>query len=202
MKSEDARPYSSPLRAEQAAATRERIVDAAVELLQGTDPGAFGMQDVADRAGVSVSTAYRAFPTKDDLIAGVLEAIKARFEAVAGSPPTTREELQASVPSAVRAVYELEPQYRALFATAAGREAHRTTAGARSASVDQAFADGLDGMDERQRRLVTSMLYLVTSSKSVLWLKDYADLDVDEAADAIAWALAALTAAADKELER
>jgi AcrR family transcriptional regulator len=202
MNANDARSYASPLRAEQAAATRERIVDAAVELLQAADPGAFGMPDVADRAGVSVSTAYRAFPTKDDLIAGVLGAIQERFEVAAGLRPTTREELEASVPGAVRAVYELEPLYRALFATAAGREAHRATAGERSASVDQAFTDGLDGMDERQRRLVTSMLYLVTSSRSVLWLKDYAGLDVDEAADAVAWALAALTTAAQKELER
>lgn len=202
MKSEAPRSYSSPLRAEQAAATRERIVDAAVELLQATDPGAFGMPDVADRAGVSVSTVYRAFATKDDLIAGVLEAIRERFDAAAGSPPTTREELQMSVPAAVRAVYELEPLFRALFATAAGREAHRSTAGERSASVDRAVTDGLDGMDERQRRLVTSMLYLVTSSRSVLWLKDYAGLDVDEAADAVAWALAALTTAAQKDAGR
>ena len=108
----------------------------------------------------------------------------------------------SSVPAAVRAVYELEPLYRALFATAAGREAHRATAGERSASVDRAFTDGLDGMDERQRRLVISMLYLVTSSKSVLWLKDYAGLSADEAADAVAWALAALTTAAQTEESR
>ena len=199
MKSGDARSYSSPLRAEQAEATRERIVGAAIELLQAADPGAFGMPDVADQAGVSVSTVYRAFPTKDDLVAGVLDAIRDRFEASAGSPPTTREELEASVPGAVRAIYELEPQYRALFATTAGREAHRSTAAQRSASVERAFTDGLDRMDERQRRLVTAMLYLVTSSKSVLWLKDYAGLDVDEAVDAVAWALAALTTAAQAE---
>jgi AcrR family transcriptional regulator len=191
--------YSSPLRAEQAAATRDRIVDAAVALLQDGDVSDFGMQDVADRAGVAVRTVYRAFPSKDDLIAGVLDAIRERFEAAAGSPPTTREELQVSVPGAVRAVYELEPLYQALFATRAGREAHRRTAGQRSATVDRAVTDGLDGMDERQRRLVTSMLFLVTSSKSVLWLKDYAGLDVDEAADAVAWALAALTTAAHKD---
>ena len=202
MNARPARSYTSPLRAEQAAATRDRIVDAAVELLQGTDPGAFGMPDVADRAGVSVSTVYRAFPTKEDLLAGVLETIKERFDRTAGSPPTTQAELQASVPGAVRAVYELEPLFRALFATAAGREAHRATAGERSASVERAFADGLEGMDERQRRLVTSMLYLITSSKSVLWLKDYAGLDIDEAADAVAWALAALSAAAQEEASR
>lgn len=196
------RSYTSPLRAEQAQATRERVIDATVDLLQDGDLGAIGMQDVADRAGVAIRTVYRAFPSKDDLIAGVLEAIVERFGAAAGSPPTTREELQASVPGAVRAVYELEPLYRALFATAAGREVHRATAGERLASVDRAFVDGLDGMDDRQRRLVASMLYLITSSKSVLWLKDYAGLDVDEAADAVGWALAALSAAAREEARR
>ena len=87
------------------------------------------MQDVADRAGVSVRTVYRAFPTKDDLLVGVLDAIKERFDAIAGAPPTTRDEFDASVPGAVRAVYELEPLYRALFATVAGREAHRAAPG-------------------------------------------------------------------------
>lgn len=197
-----ARRYASPLRAEQAAATRDRILDATVALLQDNDVSSFGMQDVADLAGVAVRTVYRAFPTKDDLLVGVLDAIRLRFDATAGEPPTTGEELQASVPGAVRAVFELEPLYRALFATAAGRELHRATAGDRNAAVDRAFADGLDGLDERQRRLVIAVLYLVTSSKSVLWLKDYAGLDVDDAADAIAWALAALTKAAQEEAGR
>src|SRR5688572_154313 len=125
------RTYSSPLRAEQAAATRERIIDATVELLQDADAGAVGMQEVAERAGVAVRTVYRSFPTKDDLFTGVLDAIRARFEAVAGTPPTTAEELRASVGPAVRAVYELAPLYRALFATAAGREVHRRSAGER-----------------------------------------------------------------------
>ena len=196
------RVYSSPLRAEQAAATRNRIVDATVALLRDNDASSFSMQDVADHAGVAVRTVYRAFPTKDDLIAGVLDAIREGFEAAAGEPPTTREELQASVPAAVRAVFELEPLYRALFATAAGRELHRATAGDRNAAVEQAVADGLDGLDDRQRRLVIAMLYLVTSSKSVLWLKDYAGLDLDEAADAVAWALAALTKVARQDARR
>lgn len=191
------RPYTSPLRAEQAAATRDRIVDAAVGLLQDGDAAAIAMQDVADAAGVSVRTVYRAFPTKDDLLVGVLETIKERFERTAGTPPTTRDELAASIPGAVRAVFEVEPMYRALFATAAGREMHRSTAGARSASVEEAFTDGLDGMDERERRLLVSLLYLVTSSRSVLWLKDYMGLDVDEVIDAVSMAVDLLSARRD-----
>lgn len=195
---ETGRPYSSPLRAEQAAATRIRIIDGAVALLQNGDAG-FGMQDVATEAGVSVRTVYRAFPTKDDLLAGVLGEIKTRFERAAGSPPTTREELIASIPGAVKAVYELDPLYRALFATAAGQETHRATAGERLASVERAFEEGLEVLAERQRRLVVSLLYLVTSSKSVLWLHDYAGLNVGEATEAVSWAVTALYAAAQKE---
>jgi AcrR family transcriptional regulator len=167
-----------------------------VELLQGVDPGAFGMQDVADRAGVSVRTVYRAFPTKDDLLDGVLATIKERFERIAGPPPTTRQELDASVPGAVRAVYELEPLYRALFATTAGREVHQSTTAARRPSFEAAFAEDLAGLPEHQVRLIVALLHLVTSSRSVLWLKDYAGLDVDEASAAVGWAVAALATAA------
>lgn len=201
MTSEGGRRYSSPLRAEQAAATRDRIVDATVALLQGVDPGAFGMQDVADRAGVSVRTVYRAFPTKDDLLDGVLAAIQERFAAIAGAPPSTRHEFDASIPGAVHAVYELEPLYRALFATAAGREVHQGAASARRPSFEGAFAEELAGLPDAQVRLVVALLHLVTSSRSVLWLKDYAGLDVDEASAAVGWAVAAFAAAA-KEMKR
>ena len=127
-----------------------------------------------------------------------METIKERFERTAGAPPTTGEELRASVPAAVRAVFEVEPLYRALFATAAGREMHRATSGDRSASVESAFTDGLDGMEARERRLLVSLLYLVTSSKSVLWLKDYMGLEVDEVIDAVSMAVELLRAPLDE----
>lgn len=189
------RAYSSQLRVEQAAATRDRIVNATVALLQDEDPSAVGMQDVADRAGVSVRTVYRAFPTRDDLFAGVLAAIKERFEQSAGPPPTTAVALQSSVAPSVRAVYELEPLYRALFATPAGRESHRRSAGARRATVEAAFAEETAGLTAQQVQQFAALVHLVTSSRGVLFLKDYAGLDVDEASATVSWAVAALTAA-------
>ena len=159
MKAQAERTYSSPLRAEQAAATRDRIVDATVALLQDNDVSAFGMQDVADRAGVAVRTVYRAFPTKDDLIAGVLEAIKERFEAAAGAPPTTAEELEASVGGAVRAVFELEPLYRALFADRGrARPAQPHVGHARAATVEAAFTDGLAALSTEQAQQISAVV--------------------------------------------
>jgi AcrR family transcriptional regulator len=196
MKAKAGRPYSSPLRAEQAAATRDRIVDATVALLQDNDVSAFSMQDVADRAGVALRTAYRAFPTKDDLISGVLDAAEERFEAAAGGPPpTTPAGLRAHAGPAVRAVFELEPLYRALFATASGRELHARMGEGRLAATEGAFAEELSGLTDAQRQQFAGVAYLVMSSRGVLFLKDYAGLDVEAATSAVSWALDVLVAA-------
>ena len=178
-----ARPYSSPLRAEQAAATRDRIVDATVALLRDGDPSAFGMQDVADRAGVSVRTVYRAFPTKDDLIAGVLAAINERLERVARAParpparvrsPRRRGTVVPASSSSSRSTGRSSPRRQA---------ARRTGAPVPSgcAAIEAAFADDLAGLPAEQARRFAAALYLVTSSRSVFFLKDYAGFDVDDA---------------------
>lgn len=109
MESADVRSYSSPLRAEQAAATRLRVLDAAIDLLHEADSGDVAIPDVAERAGVSVRTAYRVFPTSEDLLEGVLAEVSTRFESNAGTMPTTLDEYVQSAGRAVGAVYEAEP---------------------------------------------------------------------------------------------
>lgn len=186
------RPYRSPLRAEQAASTRSRILDAAIELLRETDSGEIAIPDVAERASVSVSTAYRAFPTRDDLLEGVLDELTERFGSIAGPIPTSLDELVESARRAVRAVYEVEPLYRALFATPAGRELHRRTAPERSSSIDAMITRELDDLTPQQRRSFIAVAHLVSSSRSVLFLKDYQELDSDDAVAAVHWALQVL----------
>jgi TetR/AcrR family transcriptional regulator, cholesterol catabolism regulator len=46
---------------------RTRIVEAFMELLETASPTGVSMPAVADRAGISVRTLYRYFPSKDDL---------------------------------------------------------------------------------------------------------------------------------------
>lgn len=59
-------------RSKQIDRTRAAILDAAVEMILGTDnPGALTMQEIADAAGVSHRTIYRHFPTRQDLINAV-----------------------------------------------------------------------------------------------------------------------------------
>jgi AcrR family transcriptional regulator len=65
------RPYDSPLRREQAAETRSRILEAAQGLFVRNGYVGTSMGDIAASAGVSLKTVYDAFTTKS----GVLDAL-------------------------------------------------------------------------------------------------------------------------------
>jgi AcrR family transcriptional regulator len=63
-------PYRATHRTEaRRLATRERIVDAALEQMAEGGYSSAGVQAVAGRAGVAVGTVYRHFPSKGDLFA-------------------------------------------------------------------------------------------------------------------------------------
>jgi AcrR family transcriptional regulator len=62
------RPYSSPRRQEQAAATRRSILEAAQRLFQRQGYGATTMEAIAAEAGVALKTVYVAFATKSGLL--------------------------------------------------------------------------------------------------------------------------------------
>ncbi len=56
------RPYTLKRRAERQDTTRQRIVDAAIELHQTIGPTATTISEIAERAGVGRVTVYRHFP--------------------------------------------------------------------------------------------------------------------------------------------
>lgn len=63
-----ARAYTLKRRAEQQDETRQRIVDAAIELHQSRGPAATTIRQIADRAGVGRVTVYRHFPDEPTLL--------------------------------------------------------------------------------------------------------------------------------------
>jgi AcrR family transcriptional regulator len=65
------RPYHSPLRQEQAAATRTAVLDAAQRLFERDGYPASSMQAIATEAGVASKTVYLAFATKSGLLRAV-----------------------------------------------------------------------------------------------------------------------------------
>jgi AcrR family transcriptional regulator len=64
-----ARPYRMVARAESAAATGERILDAAIEVFWELPPEAITLDEVARRADVTVQTVIRRFGGRDGLFA-------------------------------------------------------------------------------------------------------------------------------------
>lgn len=68
----DKRPYHSPLRREQAQATRQRILDAALALFAAQGYGATSVAAIAREAGVVPETIYAAFATKRGIVDGLI----------------------------------------------------------------------------------------------------------------------------------
>lgn len=78
------RPYRMGARAEKAAATRERVLDAVRELLaEGTFQDA-PIDDIATRAGVTRVTVYRTFGSRQGLLEAVFldQIVRARLDLV------------------------------------------------------------------------------------------------------------------------
>jgi AcrR family transcriptional regulator len=76
-----ATPDAPPLRRD-AAANRERILAAAVEVFSGSGPEA-GIDEIARRAGVGIGTVYRRFPTKEALVQAIVAQLLRDLVAVA-----------------------------------------------------------------------------------------------------------------------
>ena len=68
------RTYTSPVRDEQAARTRARILDAAARLFLDRGYGRTTMKDVADEAGVARDTVHAAFGSKPRLLTALIDA--------------------------------------------------------------------------------------------------------------------------------
>ncbi|MDQ2755999.1 MAG: TetR/AcrR family transcriptional regulator [Actinomycetota bacterium] len=69
------RPYRSPIRAAQSAATRDRIIAAARELLTSHGYSGSPVADIARLADVSVDTIYASVGRKPDLVLAVVDDI-------------------------------------------------------------------------------------------------------------------------------
>jgi AcrR family transcriptional regulator len=72
------RPYRQRLRAESAAMTRQRIIDAAREALTDQPIRSFNISEVADRAGVVRSTIYTVFGSRQGLLRAVVDDVVER----------------------------------------------------------------------------------------------------------------------------
>ena len=150
------RPYHQAARARAAAATGERILDAAVDLFWA-QPGGIVLEDVARGAGVTVQTVLRRFGSKDGLFQAAATRERDVVVAQRGTAPVGDTRAAVSVlvdhyeeygERVLRLLAEetRSPALRAI--TDSGREVHRQWCA-------QVFAPALSGLGDtdRDRRL-------------------------------------------------
>ena len=94
------RRYTMTRRAETAAATRQRILDSAVQLYCDRQIEEFTLDEVARRAGATVQTVLRAFGSKENLLLAALHRLAEGGVPLKPTPP-------GDVAAAVGAIFDL-----------------------------------------------------------------------------------------------
>lgn len=151
------RSYRMVARAASAAATGERILDAAVELFWERPGEQVSLDEVAQRAGVTVQTVIRRFGGRDGLFAAAAEREHERVRAqrdearagdVAGAVRVLVDHYEALGERVLRLLAEEERAPRLRELADRGRGYHRDWC----ARVFASALEGLEGV-ERHRRL-------------------------------------------------
>ena len=188
------RGYSSELRAQQADATRTRILDATVRVM-ARGLASVSMPEVAREAGVSVPTIYRHFGSKEDLLAAIYPHVARRVGLDKVPDPVTFDDLR----DGIRTVFEKVDSYsdleRAAVASPGADVTRRLTMPQRLKRLS-AFADSVQPRLARtDRERITRLLVVLTASSSLRMWRDHLGVSVEQAADDIDWVMRASIAA-------
>ena len=190
-----ARTYGSPLRAQQAEGTRERILDATVRVM-ARGIAFVSVPQVAREAGVSVPTVYRHFATKRDLLGAVYAHSVRRAGLEELVIPRSMDELRGGL----RAYFERTDSFgdlaRAAMASPAAEESRRINMPDRVA-IFRRIADSIEPKPSKvDRDRIARLLVILTASSAVRLWRDQLGSSVEEAADDVDWVLRAVIASA------
>lgn len=189
----ETRSYTSPLRRDQAQATRDRILDAvAAELEERGGLDGVSNRLIAERAGVTEITVYRHFPNRDLLLAAMWTRLNAE-RGVRGGFPDRIDEVEDRL-TALFTSFDATPAHiLATVTTPQGREMRASQDEARRtawlSTLEIAFPD-LPGAD---RARAAGVLQLLNSAYAWLSLREQWGMDGAEAATAVRWAVRTLT---------
>ncbi|HZQ64762.1 MAG TPA: TetR/AcrR family transcriptional regulator [Gaiellaceae bacterium] len=182
---------SSPLREQHAELTRELILGALVDLLQADERGEISVPEVARKAGVSLRTVYRYFPTRDELFAAGTDWIFARTLGDVQAEETIDDLVENTRALAER--WEAHPKLaRALVLSPTGGQLRRHRREQRRREIGRVVDATAGRLTEAERKQVTAVLGLVHSLRFWVALRDDLGLSREDAAAAVDWALRAL----------
>jgi AcrR family transcriptional regulator len=182
------------IRDEQVALTRNRILDAVVELSGDPNVDSVSVAEVSRRSGVAPATIYRHFPTRDEMVAAAaLDRLRQYVDRDAGS--WGLEEMRAHLLTVWTELSNNLPLARQATVSELGREMRLTRFGRTRPMTHAAIRSlGKDPDDPHVRKFVACMEVL-QSAHAFLDFHDRQGLAAEEAVDAAAWAITVMASA-------
>jgi AcrR family transcriptional regulator len=191
------RRYTSTRRAQQALQTRELILDALVNVLAG-GLAELSIPAIAREAGVSVSTVYRNFPAKRDLLVALSEHLSRRAGYALEPPPHSPADLERTIRDAYRQADGLSAEIQAAYASAVGQEMRREREVPLKLHIfGEALAPVLGLLPANEQRHLLHLVTILISRYTLQRFKADLAVSADEAAETVVWAVRTLTWAAN-----
>ncbi|MGE3725868.1 MAG: TetR/AcrR family transcriptional regulator [Candidatus Sericytochromatia bacterium] len=179
------RSYDSPLRAEQAEKTREKILAALFEQLSESRDD-FSISRVAKRAGVSVRTVYHYFPNREAQIEGLADWIDRQFVPEDEQFPESFAELPAY--SACR-TKGFKKEHLDLVHVTLESGLTQKVRSTRRRIREQKIEDCVvaEGLPPESTTILTEMLNFSIGASLGVGLHDTVGLNVDQSVSAMNW---------------
>lgn len=185
------REYHSPLRDAQADATRERVLDAAIDILVEEGPSALTQRAIARRADVSAPTVARYLPDAESIAAGLDLRISERLGLRAA--PTDPEGMISLLRTAFTG---MDREERVMRAYLAASEHRRSSRHRRRDLIEGAFHEALSPLGKEDAPRVMAALHLFASANTWSQFRDVWGLDGEDAILTAQWAMRTLFEAA------
>lgn len=179
-----------PLRDAQKEVTRDRILDAAIELLNVGDLDVLTNGEIAERAGIAERTVYRHFPTREDLLRDLWAHLQKRMgagPAIAGAADLAALSLRLfarfdTMPGAVTA---------SAFSKT-GLEMRMAVNDERKASYLAAVREARPELDDAAQTRLAAVAMLISSAWGWSVMRNFWGLDAQQSGLAAAEAISSL----------
>lgn len=185
------------LRDRQAAATREEILDVAMNMLS-TAQDNFSHESIAKAAGMGTRTVYRHFPDRAELLQALWLRVRDRTQTTF---PAREEDVVSFLRSAFRAFDEHESVVRAVLSSTAGFEVRERGGAEGRRAFSLSLGDLLAGVTATERARIIAVFVAIYSAPFWQLLRDRGRLNGSEAQNAGAWVMETLLTAIRKKKE-
>ena len=192
-KTQSKSPYRSQLRERQKMQTRELIVRAAGECISTDGKYDFTVQEVADRAGLSLQCVYDHFPSREDLVQGMCEWLYGKNRDLVSSAMMS---LAQDVSGAVRKIFTVCDEDAAVTSAATAVSLNMNVRPHARRAVDdtcrQALAGYTSNLSSDEARNAYAVIRYLIGAEAWLILKKQFGLSTEEASNTVSWAIQTL----------